>query len=260
VPTAVVTGASRGIGRGVATALSAAGWRVFATGRTVAEADLPPAVTRLVCDHRDDAQTAAAFERVAAETGGRLDLLVNAAWGGYERMVEDDGRFTWGAPFWEQPAHRWAGMIDGGLRCAFVASQHAARLMIPRGAGFIVALSFWAAQRRLGNAIYGVALAAMDRMVADIAAELAPHGVSAVSLYPGLVRTERVLEAAAQGVFTLENSERPEFIGRVIAALAAAPDLPGRSGRALVAAALAQDLGVEDVDGRRPRPLTLEDL
>ena len=174
-------------------------------------------------------------------------------------MVED-GRFTWGAPFWEQPAHRWAGMIDGGLRCAFVASQHAARLMIPHQGGLIVGLSFWAAQRRLGNTVYGVALAAMDRMIGDMAAELAPHGVSAVSLYPGLVRTERVLEAAAAGVFGLENSESPAFIGRVVAALAACGDLEARSGQALVAAAVAEELGVVDIDGTRPRPLRLEDV
>jgi NAD(P)-dependent dehydrogenase (short-subunit alcohol dehydrogenase family) len=259
MPVGLVAGASRGIGRGVAVALDEAGYRVFATGRSIADADLPAAVVRIPCDHRDDAQTAAAFERLAAETDGRLDVLVNAAWGGYERMVED-GRFTWGDPFWAQPAHRWAGMIDGGLRCAFVTSQHAARLMIPRRTGLIVGLSFWAAQRRLGNAIYGVALAAVDRLIAEMAAELAPHGVSAVSLYPGLVRTELVLEAAAAGVFTLENSESPEFIGRVIAALADAPDLTTWTGHALVAAALAEELGVIDIDGARPRPLRLEDV
>ncbi|HLI66348.1 MAG TPA: SDR family NAD(P)-dependent oxidoreductase [Caulobacteraceae bacterium] len=258
MPTAMVTGASRGIGRGVAIALAGAGYRVFATGRSIEGADLPAGVTRLVCDHTNDDQTRAAFAAVDAASDG-LDLLVNAAWGGYEHMVEH-GRFTWGAPFWEQPAHRWAGMIDGGLRCAFIASAEAARRMVPQGRGLIVALSFWAARKRLGNVIYGIAQAATDKMIADMAEELAPHGVSAVSLYPGLVRTERVLEAAAQGVFDLAGSESPQFTGRVIAALASSPLAARDSGRALVAAAVADELGVTDIDGSRPRALTIADV
>lgn len=205
--TAVVTGASRGVGRGVATALSEAGYRVFATGRGVADADLPARIERVVCDHLDDGQTAAAFERVRQAAGG-LDLLVNAAWGGYERMVED-GAFTWTAPFWEQPLHRWRGMIDQGLRCAFVCSQAAARLMVPQRSGLIVLLSYWAARRHLGNAIYGVAQAGADKLAADMGEELRPHEVAAISLYPGLVRTERVLAAAAQGAFSLAGGESP---------------------------------------------------
>ena len=258
MPTAVVTGASRGIGRGVAIALEEAGYTVFATGRSVDGADLPAAVQRIACDHTDDAQTSEAFATVAA-AGEGLDLLVNAAWGGYERMVED-GAFTWAAPFWVQPLHRWSGMIDAGLRATFVASGHAARLMVPRGAGLIVGLSFWAAKKHLGNVIYGVAQAGTDKMMADMAAELRPHGVSAVSLYPGLVRTERVMEAAAAGVFALSDSESPQFIGRVIAALAVSPLAVERSGQALVAAALAQELGVSDIDGAQPRPLTIDDV
>jgi NAD(P)-dependent dehydrogenase (short-subunit alcohol dehydrogenase family) len=258
MPTAMVTGASRGIGRGVAVALHDAGYRVFATGRGVAAADLPEGVERIVCDHLDDAQTAAAFERVRA-TGGGLDLLVNGAWGGYERMVED-GAFTWPAPFWDQPLHRWTGMIDQGLRAAFVASQAAARLMVPQRSGLIVLLSFWAARKRLGNVIYGVAQAGTDKLAADMAAELRPHGVASISLYPGLVRTERVLEAAALGAFDLAGSESPQFVGRVIAALAAGPAALRRSGEAIVAASLARELGVTDVDGSQPRVLTINDV
>jgi len=187
MPTAVVTGASRGVGRGVATALADAGYRVFATGRGIAEADLPPTVERIVCDHLDGDQTVAVFERVK-QAAGDLDVLVNCAWGGYERMVEG-GAFTWAAPFWDQPLHRWRGMIDQGLRAAFVASQAAARLMVPRRSGLIVTLSYWAARRHLGNVIYGIAQAGTDKMAADMAQELRPYGVAAVSLYPGLVRT-----------------------------------------------------------------------
>ncbi|MFI4974638.1 MAG: SDR family NAD(P)-dependent oxidoreductase [Caulobacterales bacterium] len=258
MPTAMVTGASRGIGRGVAMALNEAGWRVFATGRSIRSADLPGDVVRIPCDHLDDAETTAAFARLS-QAGHGLDLLVNGAWGGYERMVED-GRFTWGAPFWEQPAHRWASMLDGGVRAAFIASAHAARLMRPARRGLIVHLGFWSARTYLGNAIYGAAKAATDKLVADMAHELRDHGVAVVSLYPGLVRTEAVLEAAAGGALDLANSESPQFIGRVIAALAADPGLMARSGRVVVAAQAARELGVVDIDGSSPKPLSLGDF
>ena len=254
MPAALITGASRGVGRGVATALSEAGFQVFATGRTIDQADLPAAVIRIRCDHLCDQQTAAAFGRVAEEAGA-LDVLVNSAWGGYERMIEN-GKFTWGLPFWEQPNHRWAGMMDAGVRAAFIASSHAARLMVPRKRGLIVNISLWAAQKYIGNVIYGVSKAATDKLTADMAHELKPHGIAVVSLYPGLVRTELVLEAAA--AFDLSNSESPEFSGRVIAALAHEPNVIGRTGKVLVAAAVARELGVVDIDGRSPMPLTLE--
>src|ERR1051326_2918748 len=194
---AVVTGASRGVGRGVAVALAQAGYRVFATGRSIETAELPKAIVRIRCDHLRDEETAAAFGRIAAEEGPP-DLLVNSAWGGYERMVEN-GAFTWMLPFWEQPLHRWTSMIDAGLRAAFVASAHAARLMVPRRAGLIVNIIFWPAQKYIGNVIYGISKAATDKMTSDMAVELTPQGVAVVSLYPGLVRTESVLAAAEQG-------------------------------------------------------------
>ena len=255
---ALVTGASRGVGRGVATALAAAGFHVFATGRSIDSANLPDAVVRLRCDHTRDEDTAAVFSRLAAETGW-LDVLVNNAWGGYERMVEG-GQFTWMLPFWEQPSHRWTSMMDAGVRATFVASSYAARVMVPQRHGLIVNISFWAAQKRLGNTIYGVAKAATDKMTADMAHELRPHNVAVVSLYPGLVRTESVLAAAEGGWLNLSNSESPEFIGRVIASLADDPALMERTGQVLVAARLALELGVSDIDGRQPVPLTLATL
>lgn len=255
MPTALVTGASRGVGRGIAVALAEAGYQVFATGRTIERAALPDSVVRLTCDHLLDTDTAAAFERLAAASG-RLDLLVNSAWGGYERMVED-GAFTWSVPFWQQPLHRWSSMMDAGVRAAFVCASHAARVMVPQKRGLIVNISFWAAQKYVGNVPYGVSKAATDKLTHDIAHELRPHGVAALSLYPGLVRTESVLAAAAGGWLDLSNSESPEFIGRVIAALAADPRLLERSGEVIVAADAASRYGVTDVDGRQPVPLTL---
>jgi NAD(P)-dependent dehydrogenase (short-subunit alcohol dehydrogenase family) len=254
--TALVTGASRGVGRGVAIGLAAAGFTVFGTGRTVETADLPPGIVRIRCDHTDDAETSNLFDRIAA-TGEPLNVLVNCAWGGYERMIEN-GQYTWAAPFWQQPAHRWSSMVNAGVRAAFVASAGAARLMIPRGGGLIVNISYWAAQKHLGNAIYGIAKAATDKMSSEMAVELREHGIAVVSLYPGLVRTEAVMAAAQNGWLDISNSESPEFIGRVIAALRADPGTMGRSGSVLVAAQVARELGITDIDGTQPRPLTLE--
>ena len=263
MPVALVTGASRGVGKGVATALHDAGYRVFATGRTIDSADLPSDISRLRCDHTNDADTDAAFARIA-ETTSSLDVVVNNSWGGYERMV-DGGQFTWGLPFWQQPAHRWTSMMDAGVRAAWAVSSRAVPMMIANNAdvaeqagGLIVNISVWSAQKFIGNAIYGVSKAATDKLTADMAHELRTHGVSVVSLYPGLVRTESVLAAASQGWFKLDNSESPEFIGRVIAALAGDPGLATRSGNVVVAAQAAIELGVKDVDGRQPSPLTLE--
>jgi dehydrogenase/reductase SDR family protein 1 len=258
VRTALVTGASRGLGRGTAIALSHAGYRVFATGRSIAASDLPDSVSRIACDHVKSDDTRRVFETVASEAGS-LELLVNCAWGGYEKMSED-GKFTWPLPFWEQPAHRWSAMMDAGLRAAFECSARAARMMVPQSCGLIVNIGFWAAQKYLGNTIYGIAKAATDKMTADMAIELKPHGVAAISLYPGLVRTELVLKAAEGGAFDLANSESTEFCGRVIAALMDAPDLMSKTGRVLVAADLARERGVRDIDGSLPKPLSLADV
>lgn len=255
MPTALVTGASRGVGRGAAIALAEDGFTVYATGRSIDSADLPAGIRRLRCDHTNDAEVDAAF----AQIPGPLDLLINNAWGGYERMVENGG-FTWGVPFWQQPAHRWTSMMDAGLRAAFFASAKAAPGMVAQKSGLIVNISFWAAQRYTGNAIYGISKAATDKLTADLAHELRPHNVAVISLYPGLVRTESVLEAAKQGWFSLANSESPEFIGRVAAALHRDSNLMQRSGLVQVAAQVAIELGVTDIDGKQPRPLTLADI
>lgn len=260
---AVVTGGTFGVGRGIARALAQDGARVFVTGRSVNDVPSPvepvepvERITAIRCDHRVDAEVTAAFERVGRDAHG-IDILVNNVWGGYERMVED-GAFTWGRPFWEQPLWRWDAMFSAGVRAHYHASQLAARTMVANRRGLIVNISTWAAQKHIANVAYGVSKAATDKMIADMAVELRPHGVAAVSLYPGLVRTEKVMEAAAW--LDLTNSESPEFVGRAVAALAADPDVLRHTGRVLVAASLAVHYGFTDVDGKTPRALTLADV
>ena len=251
---ALVTGGSRGIGKGVAEALRDAGVLVYVTGRTVDHASLDEGCIPVVCDHTDDGAVQSVFDRIASERG-HLDLLANNAWGGYERMVED-GAFTWPRPFWQQALWRWDSMFQSGVRAHYVASCLAARSMVERRQGLIVNISSWAARKHIGNVAYGVSKAATDKMTMDMADELRSHGVAVVSLYPGLVRTEKVMEAAA--FLDLSNSESPQFIGRTIAGLVVDPDVMQRSGTVIVAAAYAREHGIVDIDGRSPEPLTLE--
>jgi NAD(P)-dependent dehydrogenase (short-subunit alcohol dehydrogenase family) len=254
---AVVTGETQGVGRGVATELAAKGARVFVTGRSIQEGSFDDSrIAGIRCDHRDDAQVAAAFERVLQD-GRAIDIPVNNVWGGYEDMMEN-GEFTWSKPFWEQPIRRWDAMFAAGARAHYFASQIAARSMVARHSGLIVNLSFWAAQKYIGNVAYGVSKAATDKMTADMAVELRPHGVAVVSLYPGLVRTEKVMQAAAW--MDLSNSESPAFIGRAVAALAADPEVMRHTGAVRVAAQLAIEYGFTDIDGKSPRPLTIDEV
>jgi dehydrogenase/reductase SDR family member 1 len=268
---AVVTGASRGVGRGIALGLGEAGATVYVTGRTAAPGaarlrrtiyDAAEEVTRLggkgiavQCDQSKDNEVEAAFSHILEEAG-QIDILVNNAWGGYENMVEN-GEFTWEQPFWEQPMWRWEVML-GNVRGYFVASRCAAPSMIAQGSGLIVNISFWAAQKHLGNAIYGVAKAATDKLAADFAHELRPHHVAAVSLYPGLVRTEGVMENAH--FFDMSNSESPQYVGRAVAALASDARLMEKSGQVLLTAALGQEYGFADIDGKVIRPITLAEV
>ena len=261
---ALVTGGTQGVGKGIVEGLAEAGHRVYFTGRdpdrlkrVAAEAAaLGGEVLPRHVDHGSDEQVEALFTEIGESH--RLDLLVNNAWGGYERMVEN-GRFTWAAPYWEQPIWRWDAMMVIGVRAALVASQLATKLMRESSRGLIVNISFWAAQKHLGNILYGMSKAATDKMTADMAAELDSPDINVVSLYPGLVRTEKVMAVAEH--MDLSNSESPRFIGRTIAALFENQDMRRKlTGKVCVAAEIARDLGVEDIDGSSPTPLTLDDI
>jgi NAD(P)-dependent dehydrogenase (short-subunit alcohol dehydrogenase family) len=254
---AVVTGGTVGVGRGIASELAHCGARVFVTGRSIPDGALDGSqIVGIRCDHREDEQVAFAFKRVTKEAGA-IHILVNNVWGGYEQMMED-GVFTWSKPFWEQPLWRWDAMFDAGVRAHYYASQLAAKSMVAFRRGLIVNISFWAAQKHIGNVAYGVSKAATDKMTADMATELRSHGVTVVSLYPGLVRTEKVMQAADW--LDLSNSESPEFIGRAVAALAGDSDVMRHTGAVRVAAGLAIEYGFNDIDGKSPRPLTLADV
>jgi NAD(P)-dependent dehydrogenase (short-subunit alcohol dehydrogenase family) len=149
-------------------------------------------------------------------------------------------------------------MFAAGVRAHYVASSFAARKMVDKRSGLVVNISFWAAQKHVGNVAYGIAKAATDKMTADMAHELKDYGVAVVSLYPGLVRTEKVMEAAAY--LDLSNSESPRYVGRAVAALASDANVMAKSGRVVVAAACGEEYGFTDIDGKRPRPLTIDDV
>jgi NAD(P)-dependent dehydrogenase (short-subunit alcohol dehydrogenase family) len=262
---AVVTGASRGIGKGIALALGDAGVTVYVTGRSDRRSTtegLPGSVEETAeavtqrggqgiaarCDHTVDAEVEALFDRVKLEQG-RLDLLVNNVWGGYERF--DYSRFT--APFWEQPTRHWSGMFDSGVRAHLVATQQAVPLMLPQGHGLVVHTTAWDRDKYLANLFYDVAKAAVNRLAFGMARELKPHGIAVVALAPGFVGTERV-RAAFTAAGRTPELESPEYIGRAVAALAADPNLIAKSGRVLTVGELAVEYGFTDIDGRQWPP------
>ena len=260
---ALVTGASRGVGRGIALALADAGATVYVTGRSAAgepttslpgtldETAAEAGARTIRCDHRDDDSVRAVFTQIEREQRG-LDLLVNNVWGGYELLHE--GRYeTFGGPFWKAPLELWDGMFSAGVRAHYVASALAVPLLLRRGGGLIVNVSSFAAANPKEVVPLGVAKAATDRMSALMAEHLREHGVAVVSLYPGLVRTEGILKW--KDFIDLSNSESPRFVGRAVAALAADEDVLARTGQTLVVAELAEEYGFTDEDGAQPRSL-----
>jgi NAD(P)-dependent dehydrogenase (short-subunit alcohol dehydrogenase family) len=268
---AVVTGASRGVGKGIAVVLGECGATVFATGRSSRATgagertveDTADEVTArggrgvaVVTDHADDAQVEALFDRVRNDAG-RLDLLVANAWGGYEGY--DYSRF--GLPFWEQPMERFDTMVRAGLRSHLTASRAAVPLLMEQGGGLIVLTGGWDdGTRYLGNVPYDLVKTATSRLVATMAHELRRHGISVAGVYPGFTRTELVVDAfAAGGAEPPPHAHSPEFVGRAVAALAADSDVKSLSGSGAQAATYAARYGFTDVDGRSFEPFVLPD-
>ena len=261
---AVVTGASRGIGKGIALALGSEGATVYVTGRTeaVGRNPLPSNVGQTVdevnrrggrgvaipVDHADDGQVAALFERVRDEQG-RLDILVNNAF-----ALPDD--LTDPKPFWEKPLSNWE-MVHVGVRSNFVAAWHAAQMMVPQRSGLLVAISGYVGVTYTYGVVFGLCKTAVDRMARDMAIELQPHNVASLSLWQGLTLTERAQRNLTQNPEMTEATvtnpalaSSPEFAGRVICALATDPQLMKRSGGTFITAEVAHEYGITDVDGK----------
>jgi NAD(P)-dependent dehydrogenase (short-subunit alcohol dehydrogenase family) len=259
---AVVTGASRGIGKGIALALAAEGATVYVTGRTVTEGTyyLPGTVgeTAAECtkrggkgvavqvDHASDAQVAALFEQVKRDEG-RLDILVNNAFQLSEDLLEPK-------PFWEKPLSDLE-MWDVGVRSNYVAAWHAAQIMAPQKSGMIIAISGFAAVTYTYGVIFGTSKSAVSRMARDMAIELEPHNIASIVLWQGLTLTEKAQHnLAAMGdkmtkSITNMTGSSVEHPGRVIVAMATDPEIMKRSGGEFITAELAQEYGVTDVDG-----------
>lgn len=262
---ALVTGASRGAGKGIALALGEAGMTVWVTGRSAGGRDTgtglggsleetAAAVTSrggrgvaVACDHTDDAAVADVIERIRVEHG-RLDLLVNNAFAVPDALTENK-------PFWEQPGSLQV-MFDVGLRSTYVTSRLAAPLLIAAGGGLLVNTSGFGGACYMHGPAYGAVKAGVDKMAHDMAVDLEPFDVASVSIWMGLLRTERTMRVLGADPARYEGvdatTESPEFTGRVIAALAAHPQRMSYTGRVLIGAELAEEFGVMDIDGVRP--------
>ncbi|KAF6351100.1 dehydrogenase/reductase 1 [Rhinolophus ferrumequinum] len=260
----VVTGASRGIGRGIALQLCQAGATVYITGRhldtlrvTAQEAQSRGGrCVPVVCDSSQESEVQSLFEQVDREQHGRLDVLVNNAYAGVQAIMDNTKK-----AFWETPASIWDDINDVGLRGHYFCSVYGARLMVPAGRGLIVIISSAGGLQYLFNVPYGVGKAACDRLAADCAQELRQHGVSYVSLWPGLVQTELLTDYMKKN----DNAEDPqikqlrlhfpsgettEMSGRCVVALATDPKILSLSGKVLPSCDLARRYGLQDVDGR----------
>ena len=266
---ALVTGASRGAGRGIARGFGELGYTVYVTGRTVAPGDakgwdgtvLPGTVAEtaaevtaaggkgiaVMCDHADDAQVAELFARIAEEQG-RLDVLVNNATYIHHQLIEKK-------PFWEKDLDA-AKILDVGLRSAYVASWHAARMMVPQGSGVIAFGSSFGGSCYMHGPAYGAQKAGVDKFAHDMEHDLRGTGVIAVSIWMGPLVTERSLIAQKTNPEQYEGfidaAENPEFTAHIIDAIAAAPNRDELSGQTLIGAEIAKELGVTDRGREKP--------
>ncbi len=270
---ALVTGATRGAGKGIAVGLAAAGLTVYVTGRSTNQATttlkgeiLPGTLEETVntinerrgnenggraiaisCDHTDDAQTKAVIEQIESDQG-RLDILVNNAALIHENLIDPGG-------FWEKPLEL-GNILDIGLRSAYVTSYYAARLMVKNQRGLITFTSSFGSVCYMHGPAYGAQKAGIDKFAADMAVDLENENVAAISLWLGPQLTERtdvvLKHQPEQYEGFMAMAETPEFNGRVIHALANDPQLMERSGQTLITAELALEYGIKDVDGRQP--------
>jgi NAD(P)-dependent dehydrogenase (short-subunit alcohol dehydrogenase family) len=265
---ALVTGASRGAGKGIALALGAAGMTVYVTGRSITrslgrlkDVPLPGTIVEtaaeitalggtgiaLACDHRDDAAVEAVLARVAEESG-TLDILVNNAATIHDALIDPGG-------FWEKPLEL-ADILDVGLRSAYVASYFAAPLMVRARRGLITFVSSFGSSCYMHGPAYGAQKAGVDKFAADMAVDLAPYGVATASLWLGPQLTERTAAAGRsrpeQYAAFLQQAETPQFNGRIIHALASDPELMSLSGQTLISAEVAHRYGITEEGGREP--------
>lgn len=266
---AVVTGASRGAGRGIAIGLGEMGMTVYVTGRTIAPGDaigwdgsvLPGTVSEtadavtaaggkgiaVVCDHADDAQVSALFERIEREAG-RLDILVNNAAFIHRQLIEK-------MPFWEKEVEA-VGILDVGLRSAYVASWYAAKMMVRQGSGTIAFGSSFGASCYMHGPAYGAQKAGIDKFAHDMEHDLRGTGVRVFSIWMGPLKTERAMTAGTtnpeQYEAFLAAAENPEFTGHIVYELATQPLGEDLSGRTVIGAEVARDLAIDDRGVERP--------
>lgn len=262
---ALVTGASRGAGKGIAAALGDAGMTVWVTGRSTSTQDSGTGLGGTVeetaelvsarggtgiaasCDHSREEPVRELVEQIR-ERHGRLDVLVNNVFAVPAALTED-------LPFWQQPSDLEI-MFDVGLRSSYIMSRLAAPLLVETGGGLVVNTSGFGGTCYMHGPAYGAVKAGVDKMAHDMAVDLRPYDVAAVSIWMGLIRTERTMRALSidpdryKGVDA--TTESPEFTGRVIAALASSENRMSYSGRVIVGAEAAQEFGILDVDGRSP--------
>lgn len=260
---AIVTGASRGAGKGIALALAEKGMTVYVTGRSTAQSgakgwdgallpgtiyETADAVTKaggkgiaVACDHSDDAQVAQLFQQVEKEAG-RLDILVNNATYIHDELIAQK-------PFWEKELAA-VNILDVGLRSAYVASWHAAKIMTRQKSGLIAFGSSFGATCYMHGAAYGAQKAGVDKFAHDMAVDLKPFGVRAVSIWMGPLLTERSVKATdvnkEQYEAFLASAETPQFTGHIIHAIANDPKGDDLSGRVLIAAEIAEHYGITD--------------
>jgi NAD(P)-dependent dehydrogenase (short-subunit alcohol dehydrogenase family) len=266
---AVVTGASRGAGKAIASVLGGAGCTVYVTGRSVRGhprlkeypstiQDSAAEVTRrggkgiaVRCDHTRDSDVRRLFERVSREQH-RLDILVNNVWGGYEPYPEHGEWFH--LPFWKQSMDRWEGMFTGGLRAHLVTNLYGIPLMLPRRDGLIISTTYWNRGEFLDIVFYDVAKCAINRMAFGLGQELRRHGITSVAISPGWMRVERMYRVEhgrrIHSDRQLNRIESPEYLGRAILALALDSHRIAKTGKTLEVGALAKFYGFTDIDDR----------